>query len=107
LNKLAGPKAKFTYEYDFGDGWEHDIRVEKALTREGKAGHAVCVTGARACPPEDCGGVWGYAMLLDGLADPGNPDFAGRLEWLQEVYGTFGPETFDLEAVNRALARMG
>ena len=70
---LAGVarKAKtFLYEYDFGDGWMHEIEIEKAQDLEGAMARAVCADGARACPPEDIGGPPGYEDFLAGLADP-------------------------------------
>ena len=64
------PKDKILYEYDFGDGWEHELRVEKILPAEGRLS-PVCLKGARACPPEDCGGSWGYASLLEAFKKSG------------------------------------
>jgi hypothetical protein len=55
-------KPRFVYEYDLGDSWEHEIVLEKTLEPEPKTKYPWCVDGARACPPEDCGGVWGYVM---------------------------------------------
>jgi hypothetical protein len=76
------------YQYDFGDGWEHDIRVGQRLAAVGlRAPH--CVDGARACPPEDCGGAPGYEHLLAVLADPADPEHAEQLE---RVGGEFDPE---------------
>jgi len=92
---------RFLYTYDFGDDWEHDVLIEKRAPRPDPAAPEVCVAGARKCPPEDCGGVFGYYDLLDALADPGHPGHAERLEWLE---GAFDPEAFDLDAVNRRLA---
>jgi hypothetical protein len=63
LEDLVQSGSSFVYEYDFGDGWEHDVRVVKVSTVT-KPPHARCVAGARACPPEDCGGPGGYANLL-------------------------------------------
>jgi hypothetical protein len=64
LDKVAPLGARLRYEYDFGDGWEHDIVVEKILPPEPAVTYPRCLTGRRACPPEDCGGPWGYARLL-------------------------------------------
>jgi len=61
--------AQFGYEYDFGDSWEHEITVQKILPAAGGA-TALCLDGAGACPPEDCGGIWGYAELLKTLKNP-------------------------------------
>ena len=95
----AKPAGKFRYEYDFGDGWEHDVRVDKTLPSVG-VGTPHLTGGARACPPEDCGGPWGYQDLLDVLEDPSHPEHAERLEW---VGGEFDPEAFDLEDTNANL----
>jgi hypothetical protein len=104
LQELAPrPKAKFVYEYDFGDSWEHEVVLEKILPPEPGTKYPVCSEGKRACPPEDCGGVWGYADLLDTIKDPNHPEHEDMLEWLG---GEFDPEAFDVEAVNKALKRI-
>jgi hypothetical protein len=90
---------KFSYEYDFGDSWEHDIKIEKTLPEGTRREHPVCVAGEKACPPEDCGGVWGYYEILEALQNRDDPDRAERLEWL----GDYDPEEFDVAAVNRRL----
>jgi len=92
--------AKIRYDYDFGDGWEHEIVLEEVHEENG-ATNAVCVGGRRAGPVEDCGGIWGWQELCDVLADPEHPDRAERLEWLGHVPD---PARFDLAAVNKALA---
>ena len=61
---LTGPKGRLFYWYDFGDDWEHTLVVENVLPRSGEEPSAICIGGARACPPEDCGGIWGYHELL-------------------------------------------
>ena len=93
---------KFLYEYDFGDGWRHDVLVEKLLDAEEGVRYPVCTGGKRACPPEDCGGVWGYESLLEALADPDDPDHEDMAEWAGEI----DPEAFDLDAVNQRLERL-
>jgi len=90
---------RLTYTYDFGDDWEHEIIVEQIVPADGPD-QAVCVTGRRAAPPEDCGGVWGYAELCDILADPTHPEYTERREWLGRE---FVAAAFDPEPVNRAL----
>jgi hypothetical protein len=103
LGRLAPrAKARLIYEYDFGDGWEHELLVEKLLPADPAGRYPICVAGARACPPEDCGGVWGYADLLETIKDPSNPEHDEMLQWLG---GRFDPEAFDLDAVNRLLKR--
>ena len=98
------PKTRFRYQYDFGDSWDHEILVEAVQPPEPGMHYPACIAGKRAGPPEDCGGVWGYAYLIEALSDPENPDHAERLEWLG---GPFDPEAFDLDAVNQQLARYG
>lgn len=93
-------KAKFSYEYDFGDGWSHQIAVEKIFDAAEGMGSPVCVAGERACPPEDVGGVGGYAEFLKAISKPKHPEHAHYLEWIGY---TFDPEAFDLDAVNAAL----
>lgn len=93
-------KIKFLYEYDFGDSWKHKILVEKILQPEPGVRYPICLAGKRACPPEDCGGVWGYADLLDAIMEPSNPEHHAMLDW---VGGDFDPETFNLAAINQML----
>jgi hypothetical protein len=94
---------KLRYEYDFGDSWDHDVVLEKILPAEADVHYPRCLKGKRACPPEDCGGVWGYAHLLEVLADETHPEHEMYQEW---VGGDLDPEEFDLAAINAALARM-
>jgi Plasmid pRiA4b ORF-3-like protein len=96
-------KRKFLYEYDFGDSWEHELLVEKILPRDEGKRYPVCLTGKRACPPEDCGGIWGYASFLEAIRDPEHPEHDEMLEW---VGGEFDPDVFDLDEVNRELQRL-
>jgi hypothetical protein len=95
-------KKQFYYEYDFGDSWKHEIKIEKALQRDQDTVYPVCIEGERACPPEDCGGVWGYQDLLDALSDPEDPDHEERLDWVGE---DFDPEEFSVEEVNEVLQK--
>src|SRR5215210_1758614 len=85
------PKRKFTYEYDFGDSWRHEILVEKVFAPEAGARYPQCVAGKRACPPEDCGGVWGYERFLEVIKDEDDPEHEEMLEW---AGGAFDPEAF-------------
>src|SRR5262249_31300095 len=76
LRDLApAAKKKFIYEYDFGDSWYHEVKVEKALPADPNFKHPVCLAGENAGPPEDCGGIPGYYRLLEVLADPKNPEY--------------------------------
>jgi len=93
--------ARFIYEYDFGDSWEHVILVEKILPPEPGVHYPRCIKGRRACPPEDIGGVWGYEEMLLALKDPNHPEHEMFIEWIGE---DFDPKEFDLEKVNEILA---
>jgi hypothetical protein len=91
------------YVYDFGDSWEHRIKVEKILKQTPSKRNTVeCIDGARACPPEDCGGSWGYEDLLQAFEDPKHKGHESTIEWLGEE---FDPEAFNLEKTNAALRR--
>lgn len=100
LDHLVVVGQSLTYEYDFGDGWTHELLVEKAVEPDHRFFYPVCVGGARACPPEDCGGVGGYEDLLRVLSDPEDEEHDNMLTW---VGGFFDPEGFDVNAVNRKL----
>jgi hypothetical protein len=96
---------RIRYTYDFGDDWEHDIVVEDVLTAEAGVAYPRCVAGRRAGPPDDCGGIWGYAELVEILADPGHGEHQERLDWLGlNSADDFDPAGFDLEEVNDALS---
>lgn len=100
LDRIAGERGTLIYEYDFGDGWEHELKIEKILPAEKGKRYPLCLAGSRACPPEDCGGVFGYARLLEVLTDPKHEEHEETLEWLGE---DFDPEAFDLNEVNQGL----
>lgn len=89
----------FTYEYDFGDSWLHAVKVEKVLPSDPEAILPVCLAGARACPPEDCGSFPGYTRVLRVLAKAENKEDRSLRDWV----GSYNPEAFDLAAVNRSL----
>lgn len=101
LNDIVpGDKFKFSYLYDFGDSWEHDILVEKILEADPKITYPICIQGKRACPPEDCGGVWGYQEFLEAIQDSNHPEHDEMLDW---VGGNFDPEDAGLAEVNTRL----
>lgn len=101
LNQIA-PKVnvRFIYLYDFGDRWEHEIVVEKILPVEKDAHYPRCLDGQRACPPEDVGGIWGYADFVKAIRNPRHPEHGEMLGW---VGSKFAPEKFDLRDVNGML----
>ena len=88
--QLPGDTAE--YEYDFGDGWVHDVLLEKIAMRLPRTRYPRCIAGARACPPEDCGGIAGYQHVLDVLANPEDEEHASMLEWLG---GAYDPAAFE------------
>ncbi len=94
-------RFKMTYVYDFGDYWEHIIVIEKAEQLEDASIVPVCLDGARACPPEDCGSIWGYEKLLAAIKDPTHPEHAELMEWA----GSIDPEAFDTAKVNQTFDR--
>lgn len=95
LDAIASEGSSFRYTYDFGDGWDHRIVVEKVLPAYSVAVVPACIDGRRACPPEDCGGPWGYRELLQILADPTHPEHGERREWIGRP---FDPQAFDRSA---------
>lgn len=97
---LKKEKDKITYEYDFGDGWEHDIVLEKIFKSGANRVNPVCLTGRNNCPPEDCGGVWGFANLLEILKNPDHAEYEAYIEWLGEEYD---PKYFDKNEINERL----
>jgi len=97
---LKKEKDKIVYEYDFGDGWEHDIILEKILPPDNNTKHPICLTGKMNCPPEDCGGIWGYSDMLEILKDPDHEEYESYIEWLGEE---FDPTYFDKDEVNELL----
>lgn len=92
-------KDRILYEYDFGDGWEHEITLEDIVASSPEARYPLVLSGRRACPPEDIGGIPGYAHFLEAIADPEHPDHEEMVEWYGE---DFDPKRFDAQALNRA-----
>ncbi|MCB1127831.1 MAG: plasmid pRiA4b ORF-3 family protein, partial [Verrucomicrobiae bacterium] len=94
----------FDYEYDFGDSWEHELTVVKILSPDpASATTALCLDGARACPPEDCGGVWGYENLLKILKNRKHPEHQTMKKWLGRP---FDAEAFDVAGTSLWLRKL-
>jgi hypothetical protein len=93
--------ARAIYTYDFGDSWEHQIVVEKRLAPEPGNSYPACLTGERHGPPEDCGGIPGFYNLLEAIRDPEHEEHEEMLDW---VGGSFDPDAFSVDDVNRRLA---
>lgn len=101
LGELIGTVgAKLLYEYDFGDGWQHELLLEEVLLGD-ESFQQICVAGQRCCPPEDCGGPQGFAELLQALQDANHPSHDEACEWLGDVV----PESFSADDINRRLRR--
>ena len=94
---------RFTYLYDFGDSWEHEITLEDLMLPKDTGPRLVCTAGENACPPEDVGGTGGYASFLEAIADPQHEQYQEMLDWIGYP---FDPRAFDLNAVNQRLARI-
>ncbi len=97
---LLGEGDKIEYVYDFGDDWQHTVKLEKIVDAEKGQHYPIVVKGKRNCPPEDCGGSWGYAEFLEAIQNKKHPEHEDLLEW---VGGEFDPEAFDIEYINREL----
>jgi hypothetical protein len=101
LFRVAEEGSRLRYLYDFGDGWEHDVTVEKVGDPQPGTRYPRCVAGRRACPPEDVGGPPGYEEFLAALVDQAHPEHEHWTEW---TGGGFDPAAFDLDATDEALA---
>ena len=97
---LKKEKSKILYEYDFGDGWYHEIVLQKIIEDDEKGQIPRCIGGNRNCPPEDCGGIGGYIELLRTISNPKHEDYKSMMEWLG---GEFDPEYFDIDNINKQL----
>lgn len=91
-------QKSFQYIYDFGDGWQHTIKVEKIGARDRSMNYPICIGGENACPPEDCGGVPGFANLKTVIGDPEHGDFDDMMTWLG---GFYDPKSFDPNRINK------
>ncbi len=96
-----GEGAKFVYEYDFGDSWEHIVVVEKVLPPDPAQTYPVCIEGKLAAPIEDIGGMWGYYQFLEAIKDPNHPEHAMYVEWYGDA--EIDPDAFDLDYINENL----
>ena len=96
-----GKRLSFQYEYDFGDGWEHEVLFEGFLPARKSVKYPLCVEGERACPPEDVGGTGGYDEYLEALADPKHEEHDSYMEWR----GPFDPDAFDAKAATKEMRK--
>ena len=93
---LSLDNDKADYIYDFGDNWEHQVKLEKIIPRETGVKYPKCTAGKIACPLEDCGGIWGYADLLQVLGDPEDEEYEEMKEWVGD---DFDPRYFNADEV--------
>jgi hypothetical protein len=98
----AGRRFAFKYQYDFGDSWDHEILFEGCPTADPKTKYPLCLEGERACPPEDCGGVWGYPQFLEAIADPKHEEHESMLQW---IGGEFDAEKFNAKKATKEMKK--
>lgn len=91
-----------TYLYDFGDDWYHTIKIEKIIDPEADVAYPRLLDAKVRCPPEDCGGAWGYGDVLEAIADPEHERHDEMLEW----HGDDDPSTVDLAELSAAVAKL-
>ena len=91
---------RFTYLYDFGDYWMHEVIIEDCVPEDPNQTYPRFLAGERRCPPEDVGGVTGFSNFLRSIADPSDEDYEAMLEW---VGGSYDPETLDLRYIELGL----
>ena len=101
LNKFGFKKKdKFKYIYDYGDSWEHTIKIENIYEPKEGSIAPICIDGARNCPPEDCGSIYGYEDILKAIKKPTTKASKELLEWLGDDYD---PEEFNIDEINKRL----
>ncbi len=98
----TGRRFRFQYEYDFGDSWYHEVLFEGVVRAEPKVKYPLCLEGERACPPEDCGGIWSYPDFVEAIQNPDHERHEELLEW---VGGRFDPEAFDPVKATKAMKK--
>lgn len=99
LGDLTSIGTAFSYIYDFGDDWKHEVLVEDEVEAQDREQDPKCTAGERACPPEDSGGPYGYPEFLEALTDPAHPDHEDRVDWANG----FEPEAFNVQQANNLI----
>jgi len=104
LDAIEDTSSKsFKYLYDFGDGWEHSIRIERIEPAAADVAYPRLLQASGRCPPEDVGGPWGYQEFLEALSDPQHERHAEMVEWRGD---SFDPNTIDVSEIEKAMARL-
>jgi hypothetical protein len=103
LSEVVTAPMRFSYEYDFGDDWQHEVVIEAMESLPLVLKFATCLDGQRSCPPEDCGGTRGFEEFIEAVTDPKHPEHAEYLQW---VGHPFDPEAFSVAATNASLQRV-
>jgi hypothetical protein len=98
---LTNKKDTIEYTYDFGDSWEHKIVLEDILEVDPSIAYPICIAGKKQCPPDDCGGIWGFENLVEILNNPEHPEHKDMAEWFGD--DTFDVHEFDLDEINDRL----
>ena len=97
LASALGSSRTMNYVYDFGDNWQHRIKVEKTLMPDPQLKLPLCVGGANAMPPDDCGGVYGYYDFVAAVSNPDHPEHAEMSEWIDRPWD---PAAFSIDSAN-------
>jgi len=97
------PGDSLVYTYDYGDNWRHTVVLENVVEPEKDKFYPNCIEAVRTCPPEDCGGVPGYALFLEAISNPKHPEHKNMIEW---VDGDFNPEKVDLSKINARIKKL-
>lgn len=99
---LNSERKKINFEYDFGDGWEHEITLQKVLEKDSSLDYPICIKGARNTPPEDCGSYPGYEQILEHYANP--KKFKAEIKEFEEWFGgKYDSEYFNIDETNEAI----
>jgi hypothetical protein len=98
----SSKKFRFVYEYDFGDSWNHEVLFEGCPAPEAGRKYPWCMEGERACPPDDCGGVWGYAEFVEAIGNKKHERHGEMMEWSG---GRFDPEAFDAAGATKSMKK--
>ncbi|NQY74337.1 MAG: plasmid pRiA4b ORF-3 family protein, partial [Candidatus Margulisbacteria bacterium] len=98
-----GEKDRIGYTYDFGDDWQHQILIEKVIPIDINQDYPFCIKATGACPPEDCGGIWGFYEMVEAVKDKKSEM---REEYIELLGKNFDPKYINIDEINDALRSM-